>query len=247
MVLQNVNDKQPIGLLNAGINDSVTTFTLNSGQGTDFPTTNSVVWIGGEMIWYDTRSGDVFSSCTRGYGDSDAEAHSINDPVRFVVSSEWLKDMAALYAQTTKGDLLLHNGSTFVRVGVGTDTHVLTADAAQASGVKWAAGGGGGGGGLEVSRLSANTTLTESGIYVVSTAAQRTITLPALSAAPTAGWRVQIKREGVNSVIIQRAGADTFDDGSTSKTIFTDGGGFSCFADDAANDWYIGGYLGAVT
>lgn len=46
---------------------------------------------------------------------------------------------------TTKGDLFVFDGTDLVRVGVGTDDHVLTADAAQAAGLKWAAGGGSGG------------------------------------------------------------------------------------------------------
>lgn len=54
--------------------------------------------------------------------------------------------MDALSPTTTKGDLLVDNGTNVIRVAVGTDTHVLTADSAEPSGVKWAAAGGGGGG-----------------------------------------------------------------------------------------------------
>lgn len=48
---------------------------------------------------------------------------------------------------TTKGDLFCRNASGLTRLGVGSDTQVLTADATQSCGIKWAAGGGGGGGG----------------------------------------------------------------------------------------------------
>jgi hypothetical protein len=42
-----------------------------------------------------------------------------------------------------KGDIVVYNGSAWIDIAVGTDTHVLTADSAQASGVKWAAAAGG--------------------------------------------------------------------------------------------------------
>lgn len=45
---------------------------------------------------------------------------------------------------TTKGDLIVYDGSEEVVLGVGADTNVLTADSAEASGIKWAAGGSGG-------------------------------------------------------------------------------------------------------
>jgi len=51
--------------------------------------------------------------------------------------------MDALAPTTTKGDLLVDNGTNVIRVAVGTNNQVLTADSAQASGVKWAAASGG--------------------------------------------------------------------------------------------------------
>ena len=46
---------------------------------------------------------------------------------------------------TTKGDLLVTDGTTLQRVPIGTNDQVLTADSVQASGVKWATPAGGGG------------------------------------------------------------------------------------------------------
>lgn len=44
---------------------------------------------------------------------------------------------------TTKGDLLVTDGTTLQRVAVGTNDQVLTADSAQANGIKWAGAGAG--------------------------------------------------------------------------------------------------------
>lgn len=50
----------------------------------------------------------------------------------------------ALSPTTTKGDLIVSNGTDNVRQAVGTDTYVLTADSTTATGVKWAAASGSG-------------------------------------------------------------------------------------------------------
>ncbi len=53
----------------------------------------------------------------------------------------------ALAPSTTKADIIVHNGTTNVRLPVGLNGQVLTADSSEVTGLKWAAGGGGGGGG----------------------------------------------------------------------------------------------------
>jgi hypothetical protein len=50
----------------------------------------------------------------------------------------------ALSPATTKGDLIVSDGTDNVRLAVGTNAYVLTADSTVAAGVKWAAAGGGG-------------------------------------------------------------------------------------------------------
>jgi trimeric autotransporter adhesin len=50
----------------------------------------------------------------------------------------------ALSPTTTKGDLIVDDGTNNIRLAVGADTYVLTADSSTASGVKWAAAAGGG-------------------------------------------------------------------------------------------------------
>jgi hypothetical protein len=72
----------------------------------------------------------------------------------------------ALAPTTTKGDLIVSNGTANVRQAVGTDTYVLTADSTTATGVKWAAGGGGGG-----SLTISNDTTTATNVYPTFAAA----------------------------------------------------------------------------
>ncbi len=47
----------------------------------------------------------------------------------------------ALAPTTTKGDIIVSNGTDNIRVAVGSNDQVLTADSTQASGVKWASAG----------------------------------------------------------------------------------------------------------
>ena len=63
----------------------------------------------------------------------------------------------ALAPTTTKGDLIVRNGTNNIRVAVGADTFALVADSTTASGVKWAAAG--------ASLTIANDTTTATNLY----------------------------------------------------------------------------------
>lgn len=56
-------------------------------------------------------------------------------PVFTATDADEANEMASTL--TTKGDLLSHGASTFERLGVGSNGQVLTADSAQATGLKW--------------------------------------------------------------------------------------------------------------
>lgn len=73
----------------------------------------------------------------------------------------------AVFPGTTKGDIYVYNGSDTVRLPVGSNDDVLTADSAQATGLKWAAGGGGGGGGFNFYTSWTNATTYNQGDVLV--------------------------------------------------------------------------------
>jgi hypothetical protein len=92
-----------------------------------------------------------------------------------------------------KGDVLVATGSGAVsKLTVGTNDQVLTADSAQATGVKWATPAVGGGGlSYTFSTQTANYTAANGDyIFADSTASGITITLP----APAANATVRVKR-----------------------------------------------------
>ena len=74
-------------------------------------------------------------------GSSIVPATSASLPIASGGTGQTAKTAAfdALSPLTTKGDLIVSDGTDNVRLAVGTNNYVLTADSAQTSGVKWAA------------------------------------------------------------------------------------------------------------
>jgi hypothetical protein len=107
---------------------------------------------------------------------------------------------------------------------------------------------GGGGGGLDVTELSANTTLTASGVYVVDTSGgNRTITLPILSGSPAEGYRIQVIRDGANFVYVEPNAADDYWDATAQRTLFDPYAAVSVAVGSTGTSWLELGRWRTVT
>ena len=150
--------------LSSGINNTVTSITVAAVTG--FPASFPYTLI----IDEDTASQEVVEvtagtgttlTITRGVDGSVAAVHSAGAAVNHGVSARDYDEPNNFINGTgfippalvdAKGDLLVASANdTVTRLAVGTNDYVLTADSAEATGVKWAAASGGGGGtiGLE--------------------------------------------------------------------------------------------------
>ena len=153
--------------LASGISNSQTTLTVATGTGSallggvtlaagnvdQFTLAIDPDTINEEIVFATAVAADTFT-ISRGQAGSSAVSHSGGATVRHVLTSDDLTFFTTGVATanaaipkstvTTKGDLIVATASgTVTRVGVGTNDFVLTADSAQASGVKWAASTGG--------------------------------------------------------------------------------------------------------
>lgn len=120
---------------------------------------------------------------------------------------------------SAKGKILVGTGTnTYTSLSVGTNTHVLTADSAEASGVKWAATTGA----TAILAKSASYTIVDADIpgydlilEVTTSSTDRTITLPTL--ADNQAKRILIRKSdsGTGKVIIDGEGAETINNATT--------------------------------
>jgi hypothetical protein len=86
-----------------------------------------------------TQAGNASSSASAAASSATSAAASATEAAGYAASVNPSSFIAKSIVDA-KGDLIVATGSdTVARVAVGTNTHVLTADSAEASGVKWAA------------------------------------------------------------------------------------------------------------
>lgn len=130
--------------LTAAINNSATSFTVVDGSTFPAGTNPFVVVVDRglateEKLLISSRIGNSFNILERAYDGSSAQSHALGAIVEHVLDAYTI-EQANRYVnlQTTKGDLVVHTGSTTQRVGAGTNDLVLVADSTQTAGVKWA-------------------------------------------------------------------------------------------------------------
>ena len=124
---------------------------------------------------------------------------------------------------TTKGDIVVSDGINNIRIAIGTDTHVLTADSAEASGLKWAAAAGGGGGAdlgaVTQDILPATTELYDLGAALFEWVEIHVATVyaDALDIASDSIFRGLISQTGTGESTIFGEGAGVADDFTSNK------------------------------
>jgi hypothetical protein len=143
------------------------------------------------------NTGDVLSAAdTNGYlmqgvlvfADATARTAAITSPqegqtcylkdtdvIQVYSGSAWVTKSGGSSPLTTKGDLYTYS-TTDARLGVGTNGQVLTADSAEATGLKWATAAGGGGKVLQVVNATTSTEVTIASTTMTDTGLTATIT-----------------------------------------------------------------------
>jgi hypothetical protein len=92
-----------------------------------------------EKVLVGARTGSSLSSITRGVDGTTAASHAAGAtayPVFTATDADQANKVASTL--TTKGDVLVTDGSVLNRLAVGTNAYVLTADSTATNGVAWA-------------------------------------------------------------------------------------------------------------
>ena len=132
--------------LQVGIDASQLTLTVATGQGASFPDGSSgkfVIALGRgtpteEKILVTSRSADLFTLSTRGYDDTTGNSHLAGVTVDHVLDASTI-DQANRFVnlQSSKGDIVAHDGTNAQAVSVGSDDDILVSDSGATSGVSY--------------------------------------------------------------------------------------------------------------
>jgi hypothetical protein len=128
-----------------------TVAATNGGTGTSTVTTGDLLYGSATNTWSKLPLGIGYKSLVVNAGGTQLEWNAVALNQNAAVSGQLgisnggtgqstaNAGFNALAPTTSKGDLIVNNGTANVRQAVGADTYVLTADSTTASGVKWAA------------------------------------------------------------------------------------------------------------
>ena len=123
------------------LTDERVPFVNISGSGE----TNTVSNVGGGTGIYKQKVSSDLELKTLTSTDSTISLTGSTSTVDLSIGTVDLDDLNAVtIAGASKGDILAYNGSAWVDLTVGSNDQVLTADSAEATGIKWAAPAGGG-------------------------------------------------------------------------------------------------------
>ena len=136
---------------------------------------------------------------------------------------------------TTKGDLYTFSTSD-ARLAVGTNTHVLTADSTQPTGIKWAAAAGGSSGLTKITSASFSAVSTVNIDSIFSATYKRYMVVLSLSASSSATLNLRYRKSGTTATSADFYGSGfsldrvntSFNNGqagTTSKTVSVDATG----------------------
>lgn len=150
MTARNYSSTTPVSVLSAGIGPGDLTMTLSSSAASFPPPPFTMLLspdtVNEEVVDVTAASGSVFT-ITRGVDGTTPKTHATGAQATHGVSArDFAEANDFVNTMTAKGDLLTRDVSGEARLPVGADGFVLTADSAEATGVKWAAASGGGGG-----------------------------------------------------------------------------------------------------
>ena len=227
----------------SGVSDNQVSFTEITVQDVAGATVLSV-----PGIEFDTADGFAVSTdTTTGFARIDRTAAGTTPTAQSVASTAGTSTVAAnadhahAPVVTTKGDLLTY-GSSPARLAVGTDTYVLTADSAQANGIKWAAIPSSGltfDGAEVTNNVSLTADTTKQYIRVINAPSVNTpyVQLPNPASHAWTPIVVRLYVSQNNAGTIKRYGSEKIDGSASDKSMNTSGPRMATVVSNGT-DWY---------